>query len=164
MQNNILFDNIYIGHSVEEATALQKETFDVKKAGEKEAEAAAKPKQPETPKSPMDLKFADDPIHYIKEKTELFIAIAKSDPVAAVRFVPEVAGAAGVLIISLLVLIFGALGGSKAPSKAQVKAKANEAKAKATEVKDKVVDSVTSGAEAAQDEVKKRSTRSTTSS
>ncbi|GAM85986.1 hypothetical protein ANO11243_039960 [Dothideomycetidae sp. 11243] len=161
MQNDILFDNIYIGHSVEEAEKLQKETFDVKKEIEKQEEAASKPKEPERPKSPMDLKFMDDPVHYVKEKTELFFAIAKNDPIAAVRFVPEVAGAAGVLVLSILVLLFGAIGGSgAAPSKEQIKAKATEAKAKATEAKDKVVESVSTGAETAQEEVKKRTTRS----
>lgn len=163
MQNNILFDNIYIGHSVAEAEALQKETFDVKHVIEKEAEAASKPKKADPPKSPMDLKFTDDPLFYIQEKTELFLTIAKNDPLAAVRFVPEVAGAFGVLIISILVLIAG-LFGSKAPSKEQVKAKATEAKAKAVEVKDKVAESVATGAETAQEEVKKRTTRSSAGS
>jgi calnexin len=29
MQNDILFDNIYIGHSIEDAEKLRKETFDL---------------------------------------------------------------------------------------------------------------------------------------
>lgn len=161
MQNDILFDNIYIGHSIEDAEKLQKETFDVKTKIEKQEEEATKPKEPERPKSPMDLKFTDDPVHYVKEKTQLFLTIARNDPIAAIRFVPEIAGAFGVLIVSILVLFFGAIGGSSAaPSKEQVKAKANEAKAKAAEVKDKVAESVASGAETAQEEVKKRTTRS----
>ncbi|TKX23472.1 calnexin-like protein [Elsinoe australis] len=163
MQNDILFDNIYIGHSIEDAEKLQKETFDVKRKIEKQIEEANKPKEPEKPKSPMDLKFMDDPVHYIKEKTELFLTLAKSDPIAAARFVPEVAAGIAVIAITLLGLVLGAVGGS-APSKEQVKAKATEAKDKATEAKDKVADSVTTGAEAANEEVKKRTTRSSAQS
>ena len=38
MQSDILFDNIYIGHSVEDAEKLKVETFDVKHAIEKAEE------------------------------------------------------------------------------------------------------------------------------
>ena len=39
MQNNILFDNIYIGHSEEDAKKFAEETWVVKYEIEKEAEA-----------------------------------------------------------------------------------------------------------------------------
>ncbi|KAG8623345.1 hypothetical protein KVT40_008321 [Elsinoe batatas] len=163
MQNDILFDNIYIGHSVEEAERLQKETFDVKRKIEKQIEDAEKPKEPEKPKSPMDLKFFDDPVHYVKEKLDLFLTIAKSDPVQAAKFVPEVAGGIAVLAITILALVLGAFSGS-APSKEQVKATASDAKIKATEAKDKAAETMASGADAAQEEVKKRTTRSSAQS
>lgn len=162
MQNDILFDNIYIGHSVEEATALQKQTFDIKKKVESAEEEKTKPKEPEIPKSPNDLKFADDPVFYIKEKVDLFLTIAKRDPIQAMKFVPEVAGGIGLLVVTVIALLLGAVGvgAQKAPSKEQVKTKAQEAKKQAVDAKDAVAENVTSSAEVAQEEVKKRTTRS----
>lgn len=162
MQNDILFDNIYIGHSVAEAEALQKETFDIKKRVESAQEEKEKPKEPEKPKSPMDLKFTDDPVFYMKEKFDLFMAIAKRDPMQAIQFVPEVAGAIGVLALTILALLFGVIGAgsSAAPSKEQVKAKTQELKDKATEAKDKASEQASSAAETVQEETRKRTTRS----
>jgi calnexin len=161
MQNDILFDNIYIGHSVEDAEKLQKETFDIKKASEKAVEDAEKPKT-EEPKSPSDLVFMDDPVLYVKEKFNLFIEIAKRDPVEAVKFVPEIAGGLAVGVVTLLVILVGAIGGGAkaAPSKEQIKEKAQQAKSQAEKTKDQVVDAVASGADKAKDEVNKRTTRS----
>ncbi|KAK3626350.1 hypothetical protein LTR56_019825 [Elasticomyces elasticus] len=191
MQNDILFDNIYIGHSEADALALQQETFDIKLPVEKQEEEAAKPKVDEKakdPKSPMDLNFMDDPVFYVKEKTQLFFEIAKRDPMEAVRFVPEVAGGLAVGLISVLLLVGGLLGGgsaaaAKAPSAEEIKRKAQEGanavkknvpstqeelKAKAQQgldqankLKDDVAARVASGTDQARDEVNKRSTRST---
>ena len=161
MQNDILFDNIYIGHSVEDAAALAKETFEVKNAVEKAEEEASKPKKEETkevPKSPMDLKFSDDPVHYVREKFDLFMTIAKRDPVQAIQFVPEVAGGLAVLAVTVIALLLGAVGAgsASAPSKEQVKAKAQKAKDAAVDTKDKAAEAVTSSAQAAKTEVKQR--------
>lgn len=162
MQNDILFDNIYIGHSEKDAAALAKETFEVKSAVEKQEEEATKPKKDETkdtPKSPMDLKFADDPVLYVKEKLDLFITIAKRDPIQAVQFVPEVAGGLAVLVITIFALLIGAIGGgaAAAPSKDQVKAKAEQAKKAAIDTKDQAAEAVSSSAKAAKSEVQQRS-------
>jgi len=163
MQNDILFDNIYIGHSAADAEALQKETFDVKVKVEKAEEEATKPKQDEKKeiKSPMDLVFTDDPVLYVREKFDLFLTIAKRDPIEAVKFVPEVAGGLAVLAVTVLVLLMGVVGGgaAAAPSKEEMKAKADKAKSKATEVKDSVVEGVSSSAQAVQAETKQRSGR-----
>lgn len=164
MQNDILFDNIYIGHSVADAAALQKESFDVKVKVEKAEEEANKPKKDESKpdiKSPMDLKFSDDPVFYVKEKLDLFLTIAKRDPVQAVQFVPEIAAGIAVLAVTVIALLIGLIGGgaAAAPSKEQIKTKAGEAKAKAVETKDNVVEGVSSSAQAAQAEVKQRSGR-----
>ena len=157
MQNDILFDNIYIGHSVADAAALQKETFDVKVKVEKAEEEATKPKADDKKKdikSPMDLKFTDDPVVYVKEKLDLFLTIAKRDPVQAVKFVPDVAAGLAVLAVAVLALLVGLVGGgaAAAPSKEQIKAKA-------VETKDNVVEGVSSSAQAAQTEVKQRTGR-----
>ena len=165
MQNDILFDNIYIGHSVEDAEKLRAETFDVKITAEKAEEEANAPKAPEPPKSPSDLVFKDDPVLYIKEKVNLFLEIVKRDPVEAVKSVPEVAGGLGVLVATIFAvlasLLFG--GTAAAPSKEQVKATAEKAKKVAADVKDKAAEAVATGTEKAQAEINKRSTRSSAS-
>lgn len=164
MQNDILFDNIYIGHSAEDAEALKKESFDPKNAAEKAEEEATKPKTPEPPKSPSDLVFKDDPVLYITEKTKLFIEIAQRDPLEAIKFVPEVAGGIGVIVVTLVAIIVSTLVGSgAAPSQEQVKAQAKKAKDAAVDAKDKAAEAVSSGAEKAQAEVNKRTTRSSAS-
>ncbi|EMC95130.1 hypothetical protein BAUCODRAFT_35122 [Baudoinia panamericana UAMH 10762] len=164
MQNDILFDNIYIGHSEADAAALAAETFDVKLAVEKAEEEADKPKPSEKPdiKSPMDLNFMDDPLTYVREKAQLFYEIAKRDPLEAVRFVPEVAGTLAVGVVLVLLVLAGAVtGGAKAaPSKEQVKEKTQQAREQAEKIKDQVADAVTSATDSAKEEVNKRSTRS----
>ena len=160
MQNDILFDNIYVGHSIGDAKTLQKATFDIKKASEKAVEEKDKPKKDDL-KSPMDLKFMDDPVHFVREKFQLFVEIAKRDPVEAVKFVPEIAGGLAVGVVTILALVVGALAGSgKAPSKEQVKDKAQQAKDAAEKTKDQVAEAVASGADKAKDELNKRTTRS----
>ena len=163
MQNDILFDNIYIGHSIDDADKLKAETWSLKHAAEKAEEEANKPKTPETPKSPSDLSFKEDPVTYVKEKVALFVEIAKRDPVEAIKFVPEVAGGIGVLAVTILAILASAVlgGAAAAPSKEQLKAQANKAKAAAVDAKDKAAEAVASGADKAQAEVNKRTTRST---
>lgn len=162
MQNDILFDNIYIGHSAEDADKLKEETFVPKLAAEKAEEEANAPK-PEDPKTPSDLSFKDDPVRFVQEKLNLFIEIAKRNPVEAVKFVPEVAGGLGVIVVAIIAILASALGGGAAPSKEQVKAQAKKAKDAAVDAKDKAAEAVTTGAEKAQAEVNKRTTRSNAS-
>ncbi|KAF2467558.1 calreticulin precursor [Lindgomyces ingoldianus] len=164
MQNDILFDNIYIGHSIEDAEKLKADTFDLKIVAEKAEEEATAPKPVEPPKSPSDLVFKDDPVLYIKEKVNLFLTIARRDPVEAIKFVPEVAGGIGVLAVTLIAIVVSTLiSGGAAPSKEQVKDAAKKSKDAAVDAKDKAAEAVSSGAEKAQSEVNKRTTRSTAS-
>ncbi|KAB2106902.1 Calnexin [Alternaria gaisen] len=164
MQKDILFDNIYIGHSIDDAEKLKAETFDLKHPAEKAEEEANKPKPKDTPKSPSDLVFKDDPVLYVKEKLNLFIEIAKRDPVEAVKFVPEVAGGIGVIAVTIFAILASVLLGSgAAPSQEQLKAQANKAKKTAVDTKDKAAEAVATGAEKAQAEVNKRTTRSNAS-
>lgn len=160
MQSDILFDNIYIGHSIEEAQKLKAETWDLKRPVEDAEEEATKPKVDDTPKSPLDLNFMDDPVLYVKEKTALFIDIAKRDPIEAIKFVPEVAGGIGVLAVTLIAVLVGAFtisGSSAAPAAKDAAKKTAE---KAQEAKDKVAEAASSGAETVKTEVNKRTTRS----
>lgn len=158
MQNDILFDNIYIGHSVEDAAKLAEETFAEKHPHEQLLEIADKPKADDKPKSPLDLSFTEDPVTYVKEKLDLFITIAKNDPIQAIKFVPEVPTAIGGLLVTIAALVgIFALGGS-AP--APVKKAVGDAKAQAKDAKDRVADVVATGAENVKADVNKRATRS----
>jgi len=109
-------------------------------------------------KSPSDLVFLDDPVHYIREKLDLFFTIAQNDPIQAIKFVPEAAGGLAAVAVTLLAIIIGvvSLGGSTAAPK--VKKAAESAKATAVDAKDKVTEAVATGADQAKAE--KRATRS----
>ena len=163
MQGDITFDNIYIGHSVEDAEAFRAETYDVKKAIEEAEDAKNKPKPAEIPKSPSDLKFLDDPVTYVKEKLELFITLAQKDPIEAIKFMPEVAGGIGgavALLFAILFGLFGSAAASQAPSKEDIKKTAQVVKEAAINTKDDTVDAAATGAQAVQADVNKRTTRS----
>lgn len=149
---------------VEDAEALQRESFDLKIKAERAEEEATKPKADEKapPRSPSDLVFLDDPVLYITEKFKLFVAIAQRDPVEAVRFVPEIAGGLAIGVVTLLALIIGLIGGgaAAAPSKEQIKEKTQQAKDAAAQAKDKAADAIASGTDKANAEINKRTTRS----
>lgn len=158
MQNDILFDNIYIGHSVEDAEKLAAETFHVKHPIEKALLEADKPKVEDRPNSPSDLKFLDDPVLYVREKVDLFLTIAQKDPIEAAKFVPEVAGGIAAILVTIIAAIVGLVGmGSSAP--APVKKAAGDAKAKAKDIKDKA-EATASGADKTKGDATKRATRS----
>lgn len=153
MQNDILFDNIYIGHSIEDAAAFREETFVVKKAIEVAEEEASKPK-PEK-KAATDVTFKEDPVAFIRQKVDLFVSLAKQDPIEAVKTVPEVAGGLGAILLATILFIFGAIGASSpAPAKA-----AEKGKAAATATKEKAAQAVSSATDAAKGATK-RTTRS----
>jgi calnexin len=157
MQNNIMFDNIYIGHSVEDAAKLAEESWKPKHAAEVLLEEADKPKEEDKPKAPGDLKFADDPVLFIREKLNLFLTLAKKDPIEAIKFVPEAAAGLAAVVATIGFILFTALGGGSAPA---VKKAASDVKDKAKAAKDKAVDAATTGADTAKAEVTKRTTRS----
>ncbi len=156
MQNDILFDNIYIGHSVEEALALQKETFDVKIAAEKAEEKAAEPKFDEEKDADQKvLNFKDDPVKFVRGKAEKFLAEFKKDPIEAVKNDPQTAAPIGVAILAVVALILTLL--SPAPP---AKAAGPKGKEAADKSKDKSSASVATGADQGKDGVQKRATRS----
>ncbi len=158
MQADVSFDNIYIGHSVDDAKKLADETYFVKYPVEKALEQAEKPKEAAKPKSPSDLKFLDDPVTYVKEKLDLFLTIAAKDPIEAIKFVPEVPTAIGGLLVTIIALIGIFTSGGSAPAPA--KKAAADAKEKAKDVKDKAAEAVSTGAENVKGEANKRATRS----
>jgi len=106
MTEDILFDNIYIGHSVDDAKKLAKESFHVKKAIEKaEAEAAAPAPSEEAVKSTV-ASFQEAPLEWLREQAFSFYDLAKIDPVAAFKAKPET----GAALIAVLLTLFGSLG------------------------------------------------------
>ena len=163
MQNDILFDNIYIGHSVSDAESFATETFTVKVASEKAEEEKNKPKtEDEGPEKLTDIKFMDDPVAYAKVKWEIFADLWSRDPIRAIKLVPEVTGAIGLGVVTIIGLLVGLIGGGAkaAPSKEELQAQAAKAKAKAGELKDQATDAATTGIDKAKEEVNKRTTRS----
>ncbi|KAF5392514.1 hypothetical protein D9757_002225 [Collybiopsis confluens] len=99
MTEDILFDNIYVGHSVEDAKSFASETYDIKKKHETPAKVDEDDEETEET-------FAEDPIAFIRNKVFLFIEILKIDPMLAFKTQPET----GVALVTGLLTLFGMLG------------------------------------------------------
>ncbi|KAJ5168160.1 Calnexin [Penicillium canariense] len=154
MQNDILFDNIYIGHSVEEAEQLRKETFDVKYPIEEAEEEASKPK-PVAPVGGTTVAFKEDPVTFVRQKIYYFNHLAKQDPIDAVKKVPEVAGGLVALLLTSILIIVGAIRSSSPAPAAEKKGKAAAGGAK-----EKTGEATSSSADTGKGGVTKRATRS----
>ncbi|KAL0951769.1 hypothetical protein HGRIS_008441 [Hohenbuehelia grisea] len=107
MTEDILFDNIYVGHSVEDAKALATQTFDVKKPLEV---AANKPDTPEEDEDEEAPSFKEDPVGFIRQKVLTFVDLAKLDPLLAFKTHPETGAALGVAVFTLFGMIGATLG------------------------------------------------------
>ncbi|OQE24463.1 hypothetical protein PENSTE_c007G01393 [Penicillium steckii] len=153
MQNDILFDNVYIGHSVEDAEALRKETFDVKHPIEEAEEEASKPKTEDKAETGTTVTFQEDPVTFVRQKVDFFVNLAKEDPVNAVKTVPEVAGGLVALLLTSILVIVGAIGSSSPAPADKGKKPASSGKEKASEASSSAADTGKSGAT-------KRNTRS----
>lgn len=102
MTEDILFDNLYVGHSVEDAKKLAAETFEIKKPLENKAD---KPDDVDEDEDEVSLK--DDPVGFIRNKVLNFVDQVKEDPVEAFKSQPET----GAALLVALFTIFGMLGG-----------------------------------------------------
>uniref|UniRef100_A0A1D1YEX8 Calnexin n=1 Tax=Anthurium amnicola TaxID=1678845 RepID=A0A1D1YEX8_9ARAE len=114
MQNDILFDNIYIGHSEEDAKKLAEETWAVKYEIEKELESKENNVPKESPKS-----FWDSPVEYLRSEVNDFIIKVSEDPLEAIKQRPEIAGlfgVAAVILFILLTILFNLITSTKKPS------------------------------------------------
>ncbi len=100
MTEDILFDNLYVGHSLEDAKALAAETFDIKKPLEADAS------KPKDEADEDDLTFREDPVGYLREKVFDFIDLAKLDVVLAFKTHPET----GAALAAVLLTFFGMVG------------------------------------------------------
>lgn len=152
MQNDILFDNIYVGHSVEDAEKLRKETFDVKYPIEQAQEEAAKP-PPNKPEAGTTVTFQEDPVTFIRQKIDFFVNLAKEDPINAVKTAPEVAGGLAAILLTSILIIVGAIGASSPAPAPKGKQAASGGKEKASEATSSSADTAKGGAT-------KRNTRS----
>ena len=151
MDEDILFDNIYIGHDPAQAKEFAKETFEAKitieQGEEKKEEDAAK----------QQLEAGGSFVERARESINEFVGRARVDPVEAVKEMPQVAGVVGAAfagLLGLVGLVGGLVGGSSKPANKAKKVDAPSAKGKAKEA----ASSAKATAVAAKDEVKKRAT------
>ncbi|ORY34998.1 Calreticulin family-domain-containing protein [Naematelia encephala] len=102
MTEDILFDNIFIGHDPEVAKKFAQETFHVKQTIEKEAEGSI-----EDDEEPTTL------VDKIKLRVYEFIHLAGLDVTQAVKQMPDVAAglaAAAFTLLGMLLALFGLIG------------------------------------------------------
>lgn len=102
MTEDILFDNIYVGHSIDDANAFAAETFDIKKAHERAIKHA-----PDSEDDDEEVEsFGEDPIGFIRSKIFTFVDLLKLDPLLAFKTHPET----GVALVTALLTLFGMFG------------------------------------------------------
>jgi len=119
MTEDILFDNLYIGHSPEDAKKLAEQTFEVKKGIETEAKKAEEKAEAEEAGDIQTI-FKEDPVGFIREKVLEFVELAKIDPVFAAKAKPEVAGGLGLVVLFFIGALFSLVSGGSSPKPAAV--------------------------------------------
>ena len=110
MTEDILFDNLYIGNSVEDAKKLAEETYEIKKKIEETAKKAEDKAEADEGRE-IQTVFKDDPVGFIREKVFEFIELAKIDPVFAAKAKPEVAAGLGFVALFFIGALFSLLSG-----------------------------------------------------
>jgi 116 kDa U5 small nuclear ribonucleoprotein component len=104
MTEDILFDNIYVGHSIDDAKAFAAETYDIKHSLEKAADKDAL--TGEVDEELDEITFAQSPVEFLRNQAFKFIALARTDPIAAWKSHPET----GVALVAAVITFFGMLG------------------------------------------------------
>lgn len=121
MTEDILFDNIYVGHSIDDAKSLAAETYDVKKPLEA---ALSAQKDVEDEGDYYIPPFLEDPISHIRGKIAQFLDAARVDPLSAIQTYPETGvGLAGVVftLFGMLAVLFGFIGSQQKKPVAKAK-------------------------------------------
>lgn len=116
MTEDILFDNLYVGNSVEDAKKLAAETFEVKKPLESKADEPSGMKTEEFEEE--ESSFKEDPVSFFRNKVLEFIDHVKEDPVEAFKSQPETGFALSVALLTIFGMLgsfFGLIGGSQKP-------------------------------------------------
>ncbi|KAK8849441.1 hypothetical protein IAR55_004773 [Kwoniella newhampshirensis] len=127
MTEDILFDNILIGHDIDQAKAFAKETYHSKKPIEKEAEG-----------SNEDDDELDEPstlVDKVRLKVYEFIHLCGFDVAQAIKQMPEIAAglaAAAFTLIGMLLALFGLIGSAPTKVKQSTTVKKAAAPAPAT--------------------------------
>jgi calnexin len=103
MQNDILFDNIYIGHSESDAAKFAKETWGKKYPVEKALEDKEKPKAKES----FDSSWRDDPVGFVKTQIAMFFELASFDVSQAFKTHPVTGAGLVMLGTTIVALIAG---------------------------------------------------------
>ncbi|KIM47685.1 hypothetical protein M413DRAFT_22308 [Hebeloma cylindrosporum] len=153
MTEDILFDNLYVGHSPEDAKKLAAETFEVKKPLEVAADKPAAAEEDDE----ESISFKDDPISFIRTRVLSFIEAAKLDPLEAFKSQPETGAAlAGALftLFGMLGALVSIIGGAQKPvvTKSAKKTESSDEKKKAEA-------SVSSAVDTKGDSLKKRNVK-----
>ncbi|KAJ2996557.1 hypothetical protein HDV02_006390 [Globomyces sp. JEL0801] len=137
MQNDFLFDNIYLGHDVAEAKKLAAETWAIKSKIEKELDPPApesvEPTLLEQASGVADLlkKYFDDIVQQAIE----FYEMARQDPVEALKELPHIAVLLVVSVLLPILIISFACGGAEAkPVAKKTKTEKKEEKEEKKEV------------------------------
>lgn len=115
MTPNILFDNIYIGHSAEDAKALAAETYDIKHTLE---EATSKSAKKAVDEEDELIVLMEDPIGFLRQRIAFFLDDLRDDPVEAFKTHPETAGAlvvSAITFVGMLLALAGIIGGQQQP-------------------------------------------------
>ena len=113
MTEDILFSNIYVGHSLADAKALAVETFEIKKRLEVEADKVTDPLDDDDVPS-----WKQDPVAFIRYKALVFLELAQVDPVLALKTHPETGAAFAGAVFTLFGMIgalFGLIGAQQKP-------------------------------------------------
>ena len=114
MTEDILFDNIYVGHSIADAERLGNETWSVKH----ELEAAETAKALEVEEE-EEVSFQQDPLGFVRGKAMKFIIAASADPVSAFKADPTTGAALVSSVFGFFVvlgLLIGAIGNYQQPA------------------------------------------------
>ncbi|CAH7667995.1 Calreticulin family-domain-containing protein [Phakopsora pachyrhizi] len=157
MQENILFDNIYVGHSEEDATAFAKETYHVKVAIENKLDDSSKEDEKDSEKEDIP-SFSESPLRFARGHVKAFVDVALVDFKKAVKEMPSTAAA----LVSVIAAILGALvlvlsGGSSQPTTMKVKKSSKKPEhSTADKGAEKTTDVPTAGGKKEESDVKKR--------
>lgn len=114
-----MFDNLYLGHSLEDAQRLAEQTFEVKKRIEEDAKKAEEKAEAEEA-GDVQVTFKDDPVGFVRGKVFEFVEIAKIDPVFAAKAMPEVAAGLVSVVLFFIGALFSLLFGGSSPKPSAV--------------------------------------------
>lgn len=126
MDEDILFDNIYVGHDPQEAKQFSEETFSIKKTIEEGVEKVENEKTKKDAEKAFSSNKSpkDKVIDYLEDQKAVvldFVAAAREDPLEAVKDQPKVAGALAAGLFGIFAFLGSILGGGAAAASSSKK-------------------------------------------